>query len=154
MIFIIAISVASLVSLAGVFLLMKVKKENLSWFYKLAAYKAIFAGAMLVAAALCIGVFKLAHCGEKDCDKNTCCQNSSSCVSSSSESCYKAGEKSTCCKMGSMESGCHKGVKKSACCKPGGMEMSCHKDGGKKHIMIKKEFVHDDNHEKEAEKTE
>lgn len=75
--FIIAISVAALLFMAGVFLLLKVKKENLGWFFKLAAYKAMLAGIVFITASLCIGICKLSHCGGAACAKQTCIQSCS-----------------------------------------------------------------------------
>ncbi len=105
MIFIIAISLASLVSIAGVFLLIKVKKENLSWFYKVAAYKTLAVGAILIIVTMGMGICKLSHCGGGGCSKNACflsggsngdseeCTANTKCSSKKSKCCSKTEKK-------------------------------------------------------------
>ena len=118
MLFIIAISLATLVFMTGIFLLLKVKKDNLGWFYKLAAYKAMVAGMIFITASLCIGICKLSHCGGSVCAKQTCIQShgegdySGTCSKKAECGKYKAG----CC---SKERGkkCHSDLNEKSSCK-------------------------------------
>jgi hypothetical protein len=115
MVFIIAISLASLVSIAGVFLLIKVKKDNLGWFYKVAAYKTLAVGAILIIVTMGMGICKLSHCGgggknecflscksnssSDECTANTKCSSKKGkcCSKTEKKKCHAESEEPTTC---------------------------------------------------------
>ncbi|NUM51750.1 MAG: hypothetical protein HUU48_11605 [Flavobacteriales bacterium] len=120
--FIIAISVAALLFMTGVFLLLKVKKENLGWFFKLAAYKAMVAGMVFITASLCMGICKLSHCGGSACAKQTCIQ---SCGGSE-----HSGTCSTKAECGKSEAGCCSKKEDKKCHSNPTEKASCKNEGG------------------------
>ncbi len=139
--FIISISLSTLVFMAGVFLLLKVRKDNLGWFFKLAAYKSMVAGMIFIIATLCMGICKLAHCGGASCSSksNIECHGISACSGATQEAGCK--QKKACC---TKEKGkkCHSEAAEKSHCKYTGADCKngcqCEDDCSCEHCAEKK----------------
>lgn len=128
-VFLISLSLALLVVLAGLFLLAYSKKEGLGKMTKIASYVAILFGTLVFVGGILCGITCKGHCGEGKCEKRVEIRkemHGGHCESGAME-CHGDMEGAHCekgemeCHEGMSAGHCEKGASKD-CCKEGKME--------------------------------